>query len=245
MKAIVPMRVALSDPDLFGTVLAGDFWASWRILLIAAMGEPLTVEERVVYESLTGRPSEPLQRVECFVGVVGRRGGKSRAMSVLAAFLAALCDHHDKVVPGERPLVLCLAQNQKQAGVTFSYIGAVFEAVPALAKMVVNRTADSLTLSNGVSIEVRPASFRGLRGVTALAVLADETAFWYSDETSRNADTEIMNAVRPSLATTGGPLIMISSPYAKRGETWELYKRHYGPQGDPLNRPGFAGGHLV
>jgi hypothetical protein len=55
-----------------------------------------------------------------------------------------------------------------------------------------------------------------------------------SDETSANADTEILNAVRPMLATTQGPLIIISSPYARRGELWELHRRHYGPEGDPL-----------
>ena len=234
MTPIVLMRAALRDKDLFGPLLAGNSWAAWRVMLIAIMGEELTREERRIFKSLTKRAREPLQIAEAFVAVVGRRGGKSRAMSVLAAFIAALCDHKDKVVPGERPLVLCLAQNQKQAGVVFGYVAAVFETVAALRRMVVNRTSDSLTLSNGVSIEVRPASFRGLRGVTALAVLADETCFWYSEETSKNADSEILNAVRPSLATTGGPLIMISSPYAKRGETWELYRRHFGQNGDPL-----------
>jgi hypothetical protein len=40
--------------------------------------------------------------------------------------------------------------------------------------------------------------------------------------------------VRPALATTGGPLMLISSPYSKRGELFGLWKRHYGPLGDPL-----------
>jgi hypothetical protein len=30
-----------------------------------------------------------------------------------------------------------------------------------------------------------------------------------------------------------GPLIVISSPYARRGEVWETYRRHYGADGDP------------
>jgi hypothetical protein len=45
---------------------------------------------------------------------------------------------------------------------------------------------------------------------------------------------EILNAVRPGLATTGGPLIIASSPYAKRGVLWSTHRKHYGPDGDPL-----------
>jgi hypothetical protein len=72
-----------------------------------------------------------------------------------------------------------------------------------------------------------------VRGPTCVAVVADEAAFWLSDE-SANPDTEILNAVRPSLATTGGTLFVISSPYARRGEVWETYRRHYGLDGDPM-----------
>ena len=43
-----------------------------------------------------------------------------------------------------------------------------------------------------------------------------------------------MNAVEPGLATTGGPLILASSPHARRGVLWEMFKRHYGAGGDPL-----------
>jgi len=234
MKALVSMRRALEDQSLFGAVLGGESWAAWRVLLVAALGEELNREERRIFTALTKRPQEPRQLVECFVGIVGRRGGKSRAAAVLAVFIAALCDHSDKFVPGERPLVLCIAQNVRQAAIVFGYIVGIMEAVPALAGMIQSKTADSLTLSNGVSVEVRPASFRGLRGITALAVLCDESCFWYSDDTSANADAEILAAVRPSLATTGGPLVLISSPYSKRGETYELWRRHFGEQGDPL-----------
>ena len=36
------------------------------------------------------------------------------------------------------------------------------------------------------------------------------------------------------LATTSGPLIVVSSPYARRGEVWNAFKRDYGPNGDRL-----------
>jgi hypothetical protein len=65
--------------------------------------------------------------------------------------------------------------------------------------LAVNRTADALELANGVTLEVRPA------------------AFWYVDTAYANPDVEILNAVEPGLATTGGPLILASSPHARRG----------------------------
>ena len=64
--------------------------------------------------------------------------------------------------------------------------------------------------------------------------LSDELAFWYVDTAYANPDVEILNAVEPCLATTGGPLILASSPHARRGVLWEVFKRHYGPGGDPL-----------
>ena len=88
-------------------------------------------------------------------------------------------------------------------------------------------------MTNGISIEVRPASFRKLRGPTYVAVICDELAFWYTDSAYANPDIEILNAIEPGLATTGGPLILASSPHARRGALWDTFKRHYGPDGDP------------
>jgi hypothetical protein len=65
----------------------GDTWRPWRILLIALMGEALTDDERIVFKELTGRDHEAGFRCEEFVAVIGRRGGKSRAMAALALHL--------------------------------------------------------------------------------------------------------------------------------------------------------------
>jgi len=232
MKPTVTIRAALSDPQLLGKVLAGDSWQAWRVLLTAAMGEPLTDAERTIFKMLTGRDCEPLRRVEELEAVVGRRGGKSRAMALLATYVSGLCSHN--LVPGERGVLLCIAPDQRQASITLDYATAAFEQSPILSQLIASRTNDTLSLTNGIDVEVRSASFRRLRGPTYIAVIADEAAFWLSDEFSANADTEILNAVRPGLATTGGPLIIASSPYARRGVLFETYKRHYGPDGDPL-----------
>ena len=232
MKPTISIRKALADKKLLGSVLIGDSWQAWRVLLIAAMGESLSDEERTIFTALTGRDKEPLQRVEEFCAVVGRRGGKSRAMAILAAYVGGLCKH--QLVRGETGVVLLIAPDQRQGKIALDYCAAALEQSPILKQLIANRSSDTLELTNGISIEVRAASFRRLRGPTYVAVIADEAAFWYSDEFSANADTEILNAVRPGLATSQGPLIIASSPYAKRGVLWETHRQHFGKDGDPL-----------
>jgi hypothetical protein len=234
LKPRISLRQSLQDPNLLGGALTGESWAAWRTLLVASMGEFLTEDEREIFSKLTGRDREPLQRVDQFAAVVGRRGGKSRAMATLATYIAGLCDHSDALVPGERGVLLCVALDQRVAKIILDYAEACFERSPILKQLIVNRTADALELTNGITLEVRPASFRKLRGPTYVAVIADELAFWYVDAAYANPDVEILNAVEPGLATTGGPLILASSPHARRGVLWEVFKRHYGAGGDPL-----------
>jgi hypothetical protein len=191
------LRKALADPQLLGGALSGESWQPWRALLLAAMGEELTDEEREIFSKLTGREGEPLQRVHEFVAVVGRRGGKSRAIATLATYIAGLCDHSDALVPGERGVLLCVALDQRVAKIILDYAQACFERSPILKQLIANRTADAIELTNGISIEVRSASFRKLRGPTYVAVIADELAFWYVDLTYANPDVEILNAVEP------------------------------------------------
>ena len=130
--------------------------------------------------------------------------------------------------------MLCVALDQRVAKIILDYAEACFERSPILRQLIANRTADALELTNGITLEVRPASFRKLRGPTYIAVIADELAFWYVDAAYANPDVEILNAVEPGLATTGGPLILASSPHARRGALWDVFKRHYGAGGDPL-----------
>jgi hypothetical protein len=225
------IRAALNDEQLLGAILKGNSWKAWRCLLIASMGERLTKSERALFKQLTQREKEPLRRVEEFVGVVGRRGGKSRAISVLATYIAALCEH-PSLVPGERGVLLIIAADQRQAQITLDYCEGNFQQSPILAQLVEARTQRALRLSNGIDIEVRASDLRTLRGPTFIGVIADELAFWSTNEYAANPDTEILDAVRPGLATTGGPLFMISSPYARRGALWDLFEKHFGPEGD-------------
>lgn len=232
MKPLMPMREALADPNVFGKILAGDSWTTWRVLLIAAMGEPLTDAERAVFSEVTGRHHEPGELVDELWALVGRRGGKTRAIAVLGAYIASLNDWRHVLAPGERGSLPIMSATTAQAAKAFSYLVGIFEGSTLLRPLIERQTAEVIGLSNRIDIEIRPASFRTIRGGTAVAAIGDEAAFWSSDVTV-NPDAEVLAAVRPALATTGGPLIMITSPYAKRGSAWDAFRRDYGPNGDP------------
>ena len=88
MKIRTSMREALNDPNLLGKALPGPSWHTWRTLLLATMGEPLSDAELETFSSVTGRAQAPTEPCEEVVAIVGRRGGKSRAESVQATYLA-------------------------------------------------------------------------------------------------------------------------------------------------------------
>jgi hypothetical protein len=73
---------------------------------------------------------EPLQRVNELVAVVGRRGGKSRAVATLAAYLASLVDHTDVLVKGERGVLLVVSLSQDVATIVLDHVAAAFESSP-------------------------------------------------------------------------------------------------------------------
>ncbi|QOF71427.1 hypothetical protein IG197_27395 [Aminobacter sp. SR38] len=226
------IREALNDPKLLGNALPGYSWRAWRILLIAAMGEALSDEERAIFTAFTGRDCEPGAQVDEFWGIAGRRSGKTRAAGTLAAYVATLCNH-EYLASGERASIPIMAASQVQANKAFQAVLGVLEDSPVLTKQIESSNSETIRLRSRVDIEVRPANYRTIRGITSPLAIGDEVAFWSTDEGAANSDADILNAVRPALATSGGLLWVISSPWAKRGELYETFKASYGAEGDP------------
>ena len=166
--------------------------------------------------------------------VVGRRGGKSLIASLVAVYLACFKDYSKQLAPGERGTLMIIAADRRQARIIIRYIQGFFEAVPMLGQLVDRKTQDTIDLTNRVTIEVHTASFRSTRGYSIVAAICDELSFW-RDEKFSNPDTEILNALRPGMATIPGSLLLcISSPYARTGEMWKAYRRHYGQEQDDV-----------
>ncbi len=219
---------ALDDPALFAPHFKGGSWAAWRTFLAALFALPMSDDQLALYRAHTGRqepPSEPFKEAAL---VIGRRGGKSRVLATIATFLATFRDYQPFLAPGEVATVAVIAANRQQARSIFRFTQGLLTAVPMLRAMIEDETADSITLTNRVVIEIQTASFRVTRGYSFAAVLADETAFWRSDD-SANPDVEIFTALRPGLTTIPGAILLnASSPYRKRGVLWQAFSRHYG-----------------
>jgi hypothetical protein len=231
MRKLISFREAIESPNILGWALPGDSWLSWRALGLAALGEELRPDERSIYQKLTGREREPLEQVSDLVSIGGRRSGKTRGAGIIGAYIAGCCDHRDRLSAGETGTLLIMAPTQQQANVAFNYMRAAFTESPELAPLLVGETSDTLRLANGIEVVIKSANFRTIRGITCIGVIADEVAFWRSEESLSNPDFEILQACRPTLATTGGLLIIASSPHAKRGELYNYYRKHYGPEG--------------
>jgi hypothetical protein len=112
------------------------------------------------------------------------------------------------------------------------YISGILQTVELFKPFLQNITADTISLTNNIDFEIRTNDFRSIRGVTSPLCIVDEIAFFYI-ENSANPDTEILNAIRPSLASLHGQMFVVSSPFAKNGELYRTYKKDFGPEGDP------------
>jgi hypothetical protein len=132
-----------------------------------------------------------------------RQSGKSTMAAVIAL-------HRALYHPGS--LVLCLApalrQSQELFGKVVGFYRDLGRPVPPQGERRL-----SLELENGSRIVTLPGSERTIRGFSDAALLL-------VDEASR-VDDGLYYAIRPMLAVSGGSLIMLTTPYGKRGVFYE------------------------
>jgi hypothetical protein len=222
----------------FDLMMPSVSWDRWRVLIKSASGLPLDEHESAIFRACTGRMSPPNtggRFISQLVAIIGRRGGKTRAIAWLAAYLAGFVDYSSVLVPGEVGVVVCMAPSKVQAGIAKSYIEAFIDSQPILQRMVVRRTNDAVDLATPggtIRILVVSASFKLSRGFTCVAFIGDEWAFLDTDSDAANPDKEIYRAVLPALATTHGPAILISTPYAPTGLIHELHEKWWGREDD-------------
>ena len=211
---------------VLGSVFNGETWQTWRAILKAAFALDLTTDERQAVELLTERRTLPSVPVRELWLLLGRRAGKSIIAALLAVF--ATCCRSYKLAPGEVGVFMVIAADRKQARVIKRYIAGLLRAHPSLAALIDDETADAITLTNELVIEIHTCSFRSLRGYTVVGAAVDEVAFWDSED-SANPDREVLVALRAAMASVpDAMLIGLTSVYARRGETWRIFQKYFG-----------------
>jgi len=135
---------------------------------------------------------------------------------------SVLALHKALVAPGS--LILILAPAERQAKELFSKVVLSYRTPGHHVIPTASYTKLGMELSNGSRIEALPGTEKTVRGFSGVDLLI-------VDEAARVAD-ELYYAVRPMLAVSGGRLLMLSTPFGKRGvfyqewsggSAWERY----------------------
>jgi hypothetical protein len=226
---------AINDPNVFARYFKGKSWVAWRVFLAALFGLPLSDDQFALFKQFTGRDTAPIAPLREAWLVVGRRGGKSFVLAVVATFLACFKDWKPFLGPGEVGTIMIIAKDRAQARAIKRFISGLIRETPLLSRLLEEETAEAIRLHNRIVIEIHTASYRSTRGYTIVAALLDEVAIWESDEFAAEPDVEVINAIKPGMLTVpGSVLLCASSPHARRGALWEAYRKHYGQDGDPI-----------
>ncbi len=166
---------------------------------LSLAADPVLLAERV------GLTPDPWQRdvlrstEQQIILNISRQAGKSTVTSLLAL-------HTALYQPGS--LVLLLAPALRQAQELFRKVKDAYEAVRRPVPTL-EESALRLELVNGSRIVCLPGKEQTIRGFSGVALLI-------VDEASRVPD-DLYMAVRPMLAVSGGRLVLLSTPFGKRG----------------------------
>ena len=203
--------------------------------LCALFALPMSPEQLAIYRECTGRTVAPTAPLSEAWLVCGRRAGKSFMLALVAVFLSCFRDYRPYLQAGERATLLIIAADRKQSRVIFRYIAALLKGVPMLARLIERETAESIYLTNRVTIEVGTASHEATRGYVFAACLLDELAFFRTED-SASPDFEIIG--RGSSGIFDDPwrdaALRVVSRIPAGGALWDAFSRHYGKDGAPL-----------
>lgn len=142
-----------------------------------------------------------------FVLRVGRRGGKSTSISRIVVLEALFGDH--KVPPGDVGVVAIISVKLSEAKDRLGTIRKLLDVLGVKYTII-----DQF----GVQLVDRPIAFRvfaagigSVSGFTAIAVFCDEVSKWKDAITGKNPATEVLAAVRPTLAGMNNAKMFLSS----------------------------------
>ncbi len=177
------------------------------------MSQTLTVKRRLAVDldrasiaELVGIVLDPWQSdalrdvVSNIILLCSRQSGKS----TVAAFLAVL-----ELLSDPAALVLLCGPTLRQAGELRRKTLDILTALGPVAPPIVQVSALSLELSTGARVVCLPGSETSARSWSNVSL-------FIVDEASRCSD-DLYHALRPTIATSGGRIVLLSTPNGRRG----------------------------
>jgi hypothetical protein len=226
-----------------------------QVAILAFYGQPLTspadmaiwsiLNDQVVYDalgyplSITPFDYSP-KEYSIFVGILGRRAGKSAAITAFVALYEILFGGHlDHVTQGQDVIVPYIAQDLATAKANMGHIALMSQKSPTLEKQIKNATRDKIEFTNGIVVLPEPPAIKTGRGFAMPIVIGDEVGFWYRTSEAANPDYEVQRAVSyAQLQFPRAKQILISTPYTEEGLLWDYWKAGTGGHRLPLEDQG-------
>jgi len=132
-----------------------------------------------------------------------RQSGKSTSSAIIAL-------HQALYFPGS--LILLISPSLRQSSELFKKVQQFYKMLPNQPKLPEDNRL-SMVMDNSSRIVSLPSSEANIRGFSAVSLVIE-------DEASR-VDDNLYRAVRPMLAVSGGKIILLSTPWGKRGHFFE------------------------
>src|SRR5215469_14148479 len=151
-KRAVPLSIidCIEDPNVWAPWFRDKrTWAAWFAFLRAMFGLRMNEAELDIFRQCTGRTAPRSGGYLESTLVIGRRGGKSLVLALIAAYLACFPDWAPFLAPGERGHIVVIAADKKQAQSIFRYLKALL-SIPLLADLIERETLESLDLRNRI-----------------------------------------------------------------------------------------------
>lgn len=134
-----------------------------------------------------------------------RQSGKSTTAAIKALHRA---------IYYKKSLVLLISPSLRQSGELFRKVTDFLKLLPDKPRLVQENRL-SIELENGSRVVSLPGSEETVRGYSSVDLIVE-------DEAAR-VSNELYRAIRPMLAVSGGRLVLMSTPFGKRGHFYEEY----------------------
>ena len=141
--------------------------------------------------------------------VTSRQAGKSTITSIKALRKAWCFD--DQVI-------LVVSRTSRQSKLLSNRMLQMVNKEPLIRSDIVKSNTEEIKFENGSVIYSLPGSPDTIRGYSANCVIVDEAAFVSDD---------VFTAIEPTLATTNGDFIVLSSPYKREGYFWRAWNSSF------------------